>query len=225
MTVGRQGGEPGLERAPAPARHPRREADSARTSSARRSQTARNSTVKTSNRPRISLVRCRLSAKSPFANRILLCGWIPARFARTALQTGRNSRDPRCSRCAGPIGHGARSTPSSRLDFKNSDSVDSRTDFAQTVWGVFEKGCEARREPLSRLPRRNERAGRFPVSEEQRGQTGKRPRSSSTSPACGARLSNQTFKNPRPFRFSNTPQHKFTTGEAWPWKPDPNVRD
>ena len=37
-------------------------------------------------------------------------------------------------------------------------------------------------------------SGAVPVSEEQRGQAGKRPRASSTSPAGGARLSNQPFK-------------------------------
>lgn len=37
-------------------------------------------------------------------------------------------------RGAGPIGHGARSTPSSRLGIGDSDSADSRTDFWQTVY-------------------------------------------------------------------------------------------
>jgi hypothetical protein len=91
-----------------------------------------------------------------------------ARFARFSCPAGQNPRYRRCSRCAGPFGHGARSTPSSRLGIGDSDSADSRTDFWQTAQRppnprVFENRGEARR-------------------------------SSGTRPAGGARLSNQPFK-------------------------------
>jgi hypothetical protein len=57
VPVCRQGGGAGLERAPVPARQRRREAGSARPSSARRSQSAKIPKIKTSNRPRIYWIR------------------------------------------------------------------------------------------------------------------------------------------------------------------------